>query len=179
MSYSVVETQRKGRINDLTAVPEGWIDKENNLVYWPRNGFETIRADENSKFELNWMPKIILKIRHTQLDIKVAEEMVDYYVKKSESESEIVPETDEEVSRRKRNLVAQKKSLPQKMQYTLSSPNVNVNNPPVSRILHLKLTLNVLNQLLFSLMVCFLLFFQVAVVCNATTAEIGETNRQW
>lgn len=128
MGYSVVETpKRNSTYTELTAVPDGWVDKTQNIVYWPRNLFVTLRADENSVFEKNWIPKVIKKIYHTELDRNTAEEMVNHYVNSGVSSASEWETDTEESQSTKKSLVSQPRALPRAQQYslkTVSSPKL-------------------------------------------------------
>lgn len=114
MPYSVVETKGRSKLNQLTAVPDGWINIQENLIYWPKNGFTILLEDEHSTYELNWQPEVIIKIWHRQLDHKHAEKMVEHHLDNSDF-SDVPPTDEDEIAickERQKKRISQPNMLP-------------------------------------------------------------------
>lgn len=127
MPYSVIETKKSNaKKTSLAAVPDGWLDVSKNLVYWPRSGMKSLCEDGNSTFEPNWLPNIITKVWHTQLERERAEQMVNHYLYSSDSEKERMDTDDDEQSTSRAHKKPVSKNVPKPPNYTISNSPVSM-----------------------------------------------------
>lgn len=125
MSYCVVQTIKKGsRSNEteFSTVPPGWIDTESKTLYWPRIDYVDEIVDENSTKKTDWIPRILVKVWHTDLSREEADTMVKHYVT-TLSSSELSGTEDDNHRSNKRPLVVEHRTLPQTPQYSLVVPS--------------------------------------------------------
>lgn len=107
-------------IQFLHVHPSGWLSEDKTSVYWPHISFETERKNPDSKYELNWIPNVIVKLWHTELTKERAEDMVDYHL--SHSESEHAQDSDDHPSKKKKRISHPKELQRNNQPYELTHP---------------------------------------------------------
>lgn len=107
---------------ELARVPNGWLNAERDIVYWPKNSLVSLMDDVDSQFETDWMPQPILKIYETANSIEEAETLLE---KHQDIESET--ERQKRIHKRKTQVSPSNLSaLPHKQAYNLMTPSPDI-----------------------------------------------------
>lgn len=80
MPWTVIKVKKRNSSHgyEYCSVPNGWLNADSTMVYWPRNGIITLSKDDKSEVQTDWIPQHVISVKQRNVkSYKAAENKVD------------------------------------------------------------------------------------------------------